>query len=318
MKTTCRVRDGFVAGLLAGLVVVFLFVFYDLGQRAPLQTPAFLWAAITRQAFTVPMAVAIIGFVVIHFLAWGGLGTFAVFLIRWLSLPLDVLIGATYGLLFASSVFYLSVSGIPEELVFSAPSWPAVLFVNGVGGAVMFLHMERSSVQLNLRSLMRFFRPNEVTRQGFYTGLVGGSVVGVWFLILDVILRGPLYTPATLGMILFQGGVGTGIGSVDVTLMPALGYGLWHFAFFMMVGVLMWVHFDVGATVQFLFLQLLCVSIALDLSLIVMAVSLESWILRELTWWAILIGNGLAAVAMGGYLMKRRPYDQKDLWLESL
>ena len=318
MRTTCRVRDGFVAGLLAGLVVAVLFLFYDLGQRAPLQTPAFLWAAVTRQAFTVPLAVSIIGFVVIHFLAWGGLGTFAAFSIRWLNLPLDVLLGTTFGLLFASLVFYLGISGTPEEFVFSAPSWPAVLFVNGVGGAVMFLQMERSSVQLDLRGLIRFFKPSEVTRQGLYTGLVGGSVVGVWFLILDTIVREPLYTPATLGMILFQGGVGTGMGSVDVTLMPALGYGLWHFAFFLIVGVLMWNHFDGEGTAQFLFLQLMCVSIALDLSLIVVAVLLENWILRELTWWAILIGNGLAAVAMGGYLLKRRPYDRKDLRLGNL
>jgi len=231
---------------------------------------------------------------------------------------LDVLLGTTYGLLFASLVFYLGISGTPEGFVFSVPSWPAVLFVNGVGGAVMFLQMERSIVQLDLRGLIRFFRPSEVTRQGLYTGLVGGSVVGVWFLILDAIVREPLYTPATLGMIIFQGGVGTGIGSVDVTLMPALGYGLWHFAFFLIVGVLMWCHFDEEGTVQSRFFQLMCVSIALDLSLIVMAVLLESWILRELTWWAILIGNGLAAVAMGGYLMKRRPYDRKDLRLGNL
>ena len=80
----------------------------------------------------------------------------------------------------------------------------------------------------------------------------------------------------------------------------------------------MWNHFDGEGTAQFLFLQLMCVSIALDLSLIVVAVLLENWILRELTWWAILIGNGLAAVAMGGYLMKRRPYDCKDLRLGNL
>jgi len=164
---------------------------------------------------------------------------------------------------------------------------------------------------------MRFLRPSEVTRQGLYTGLVGGSVVGVWFLMLDAVLREPLYTPATLGMILFQGGIGTGIGSVDVALLPALGYGIWHFAFFMLAGVLMWRHFDISATAQFLLLQLLCVSGALDLSLIVMAVSLESWILRELTWWAIVIGNGFAAAAMGGYLMKYRLYDRKTFDLRT-
>lgn len=307
MKATYRVRDGFVAGLIAGVVVAVLFVFYDLGQRVPLRTPTLFWTAVTRQVFMGPTTVGVIGYAVIHSIVWAGLGGLAALFVRWLRLPVDLLIGSTYGLLLSSLVFYFGVNGATKGLVLSMPGWPAVFVANGVGGAVMFMYMEWSRSGLDFRRLMKFLRPTEVTRQGLYTGLMGGGVVALWFLILDVVLREPLYTPSALGMILFRAGVGTGIGSVDAAVIPALGYGIWHFAFFTLLGVLMCVHLDSGTKGRSFLLQLLCVSLLLDLSVVVIVVSLESWILRELTWWAIFIGNGFSAAAMGGYLFKQSP-----------
>ena len=50
--------------------------------------------------------------------------------------------------------------------------------------------------------------PMTVYLEGIRAGLVGASIIALWFLIVDTIAGRPLYTPTVLGAALFHGGAG--------------------------------------------------------------------------------------------------------------
>jgi len=310
------IRDGLIAGLLAGFVLAVLFYFYDLGQGAPLRTPAFLWGAIVNRATADPTPGIVLGYTAIHFVAWGVLGVLAALLIHWAGLPRNLLIGAAYGLFTCSFVFYLGLIRAPDELVLSAPGWPAVFFGNTLAGIVMFTHLHWVSTEPGVTGVLSFLRAHPVTRQGIVAGLIGGVVVAAWFLLIDSVLRAPLFTPAALATVLFQGGGAP--GAVEIAAGPVLGYSLVHFTFFILFGVLL-----SGLVMQVerfppLVFGLLILFVVFEVFFIAMVAMLGRWILEELAWWSILIGNILAAVAMGTYMWRVHPELAKRLTSEAL
>ena len=299
---TRRVRHGLVGGLLGGFVLAVLFYFYDLGQGQPLQTPAFLWGALVRRAEVEPTAGIIAGFTAIHFAAWGGLGMLAAALVRWAGLPRNVLIGALYGLLVCSLTFYAGLIRAPAELVLSAPDWPAVFFGNALAGIVMFTHMHWVSSEPGIIGMMNFLQTHEATRHGIYAGLLGAFAVAVWFLIIDTILRVPFYTPAALATVLFRGGATT--GQVQVAVAPVLGYTVAHFAFFVLFGVIVSGLARQAVKFPALALCILVLFVVFEVFFVAMVAMLAGWILEELAWWSILVGNVFAALVMGAYLWR--------------
>lgn len=306
MRLTARaVRDGLAAGLLAGLVLAVLFYFYDLGQGAPLRTPAFLWGAILQRGELEPTAGVVIGFTIVHFIAWGALGLLACVLIGWAGLPRNLLIGAAYGLFACSLVFYLGLIRAPVDQVLSAPGWPAVFFGNAVAGVVMFTHLHWVGSEPGVTGFLDFLQTHRTTRVGITAGLIGALAVAVWFLIVDAIARVPFFTPAALGALLF--GEVSGAEDVVIAVGPVLGYSFVHFAFFILFGVTL-----AGLTEQIrrfppLVFGLLILFVVFEVFIVAMAAILGRWILQELAWWSILIGNLLAALAMGAYMWRAYP-----------
>ena len=316
MNMDRRVRHGLVAGLLAGFVLAVLFYFYDLGQGTPLRTPAFLWGAIVNRASVEPSVGVVIGFTIIHFLAWAGLGMLAAVLVRWAGLPRNVFIGAAYGLFACSFVFYLGLIRAPDELVLSAPGWPAVFFGNALAGIVMFTHMHWVSTEPGVVGAMNFLKTHETTRHGIYAGLIGAVIVAVWFLIIDTALREPLYTPAALATILFRGGGGP--ANVQILLAPVLGYSIAHFAFFTLFGVMLSGLTDQVSKFPPLAFGVLILFVVFEVFFIAMVAVLGRWVLEELAWWSILIGNIFAALAMGAYMWRAHPELAERLTAESV
>ena len=298
-------RDGLIAGLLAGVVLAVLFYFYDLGQGAALRTPAFLWGAIIDRAPADPTTGVIIGYTVLHFLAWGGLGILAAILIDWAGLPRNILIGAAYGLFACSLVFYAGLVRAPVDVVLSAPGWPAVFFGNTLAGIVMFTHLHWVSTEPGMVGMMSFLQAHDVTRRGIIAGLLGAIVVAAWFLIVDSLLREPLYTPSALASVLFGGGVNP--DPVDIQPGPVVAYSLVHLTFFIVFGVAL---AGIASKVEAfppLVLGLAVLFIVFDVFFISMVAVLGRWVLAELAWWSILLGNVLAAAAMGIYLWRAHP-----------
>jgi hypothetical protein len=306
MSLTARaVRDGIAAGLLAGLVLAVLFYFYDLGQGAPLRTPTFLWSAILQRGELEPTAGVLIGFTIVHFIVWAVLGLLACVLIGWAGLPRNLFIGAAYGLFACSLVFYLGLVRAPIDQVLSAPGWPAVFFGNAIAGVVMFTHLHWVGSEPGITGFVDFVQAHRTARVGITAGLIGALTVAIWFLIVDVIAREPFFTPAAIGALLFQGG--SGVEDVTVAVGPVLGYSFVHFTFFILFGVTL-----SGLTEQVrrfppLVFGLLILFVVFEVFFIALVAILGRWMLQELAWWSILIGNVLAAVTMGVYMWRAYP-----------
>ncbi|MGH7331741.1 MAG: hypothetical protein ACREKS_03135, partial [Candidatus Rokuibacteriota bacterium] len=75
-----------------------------------------------------------------------------------------------------------------------------------------------------------------VLREGIVTGLIGATVVALWFLLFDFARGKPLFTPALLGNALFYG-VNNPLG-LEVTLGPVFGYTIIHGLAFIAFGVI--------------------------------------------------------------------------------
>jgi hypothetical protein len=142
-------------------------------------------------------------------------------------------------------------------------------------------------------------------REGLLTGVIGAVVVALWFLVLDLVVGRLLFTPAALGSALFQGAEGP--QAVQITASTVLSYTFVHVAAFMVVGVVfaaLVMQAERQTSVLMAVVLLFVVSLTLAMGL--MAI-LASWVLAELTWWGIAIGNLLAAAAMAGFLWMRHP-----------
>ena len=133
-------------------------------------------------------------------------------------------------------------------------------------------------------------------REGIIAGLIGGALVAVWFLIYDAARGRPFRTPSVLGTATFQGLADP--GAVAVTPGMIVQYTVLHGVVFAMIGILL--AFLVASAqgqpsrLLTLFIAVMCFEVAF--------LALLTWlarpVLNELAWWAILVGNVLAAGGM--------------------
>jgi hypothetical protein len=146
---------------------------------------------------------------------------------------------------------------------------------------------------------------SHVVREGAITGVIGAATVAVFFLIVDGIAGRILFTPAALGSAVFLGA--TAAAEVRVSLTTIAGYTLLHVLAFALIGVVTaslargverYPRFIVGAVL------LVVTSAVFFIGLLAIA---AVWILDTLGWWSVLIGNLLAALAMGSYLWRVHP-----------
>jgi hypothetical protein len=136
-------------------------------------------------------------------------------------------------------------------------------------------------------------------REGVIAGMIGAAIVAVWFLIYDAARGHPFRTPALLGAATFKGVQNP--AEVATSAHLVVEYTVLHGVVFAMIGVLI-AYLVVSAQRQpsrllMMFIVLMCFE--------VFFLALLTWlahpVLNELTWWAILIANALAAVGMLTY-----------------
>jgi len=143
-----------------------------------------------------------------------------------------------------------------------------------------------------------------VGREGIVAGLTGAASVAVWFLLFDAIQGAPLRTPAVLGRV-----IGAVVGSqpipeahsVAVTIAPILGYTIVHGLAFIVAGLIIALLVGGAEREPAMLLALLVFLTAFEVFFLALVVFLARPLLGVLTWWAILIGNFLAAVSMLAY-----------------
>lgn len=138
-------------------------------------------------------------------------------------------------------------------------------------------------------------------RRGLFAGFLAGSVVAIWFLIVDIVTAVPLRTPDFLVQILF------GITDETATIPLIIAYTVLHYAVFAMIGVVTArfcsrlpprAYLPVGIVVGFLLFDLIFYG-----SLLVSGVN----VLDALGWPVVLAGNILAGITLLEYLRLSAP-----------
>jgi hypothetical protein len=154
---------------------------------------------------------------------------------------------------------------------------------------------------------------SRVYADGLIAGLVGATVIALWFLVLDALAGRPFYTPTVLGTALFRGGEGLeSPGTLPVDFEVVMSFTWVHVLTFLVIGVaasrliaLAERDSNFGFGVVLLFVVF---SFGFVLACMVFAGS----VLRAIPGPTILIGNLLAAAAMTAVFRRRHP----DLHIE--
>ena len=145
----------------------------------------------------------------------------------------------------------------------------------------------------------------------FYAGALGGSVVALFFLVVDVARGAPLLTPTVIGAALFSGTAPAEVTRPELGVVAA--YTLVHFAVFGGLGALISVlvheaelHSNHPAVLLFAIFG------AFEVSFFGAATVLLPGVVAWLGYGQIALANLFAAAAIGGFLVwSHRP----DLWV---
>lgn len=295
--------SGLIAGLLGGAVLIVCYFAFDLVRAEPLATPTFLSRGLLGKGALEVTSLHMALFTALHFLAFMTLGVVAALVTEATGTPRNAWTGAAFGLFVLSLVFYgaLIISGAG---VIAAPAWPVVFFANLVAGLVIIAWLRRS-LEGGIAGFGSGLLDNRIVREGVAAGLLGAAVVAVWFLIVDMVVGRPLYTPAALGSAMLYGAAAA--DAVLVSPATVLGYTLYHVAAFTFLGITASALVTQAGKFPPLFFGLILLFVVFETFVVLLVAMLGAWLMQELAWWAILVGNILAATAMGVYLARRHP-----------
>lgn len=146
--------------------------------------------------------------------------------------------------------------------------------------------------------------------EGTDVGVIGGLVVAVWFLALDLLAGIPLRTPSLLGQVVL---FGDPTPQTEVIFGAVLVYTAFHFLVFALLGMglVALVHWGIeNPVVRYALLPLFLVFEVMFYGLIE--------VLSERThelfpFWTVVGANTLAALCMGAYLWFRHPAFRRSI-----
>jgi hypothetical protein len=142
--------------------------------------------------------------------------------------------------------------------------------------------------------------------EGMVAGVVGASIIALWFLLVDTIAGRPFHTPAVLGAALFREGAGlTGNGTVTPSLELVLGFTWVHYLVFMLIGVgaaRLLALAEHNANLGFGIVLFFAV---FEFGFLLASMIFAEGALQQLAWPAVVVGNLLAAGGMCWVLWRR-------------
>ena len=153
---------------------------------------------------------------------------------------------------------------------------------------------------------------SSMLREGVIAGVIGATVVAVWFLVVDVIAGHPLYTPEALGrgVLGIFGRERAGVvdaGGDSAALVVGI-YTVIHYAAFILVGIVAAAIVRAGERTPAVLAGALILFVAIEVAFYgFTALLAETDTLGTLAWYQIGLANLLAALAMGTYLWRTHP-----------
>ncbi|HEY6089159.1 MAG TPA: hypothetical protein VD771_05175 [Gemmatimonadaceae bacterium] len=148
-------------------------------------------------------------------------------------------------------------------------------------------------------------RPHNFLREGVITGFIGATAIAIWFLIVDTVTGHPFATPIFLGK-----GVVSVLGKNmmgDTAFTQVLGYTVFHYAAFFIVGIVLTVVVHQAERTPAILAGLLVAFVMTTLGFYMIAAAFAQSSLGDIAWAQIFIANLLAAGLMLGYLWRTHP-----------
>ena len=155
-----------------------------------------------------------------------------------------------------------------------------------------------------------------ILREGLVVGLIGAAAVALWFLIVDLVAGRPFFTPAMLGSAVFWGARDP--TQVQVTFAAVIGYTMIHLLAFCVVGTIAAGLASLAESFpSTLFLAVVFFAI-FEFGFYVLVAIVAQPLLGALAWWAVALGNLIAAAGMGYHLWRAHPTIRESLALHPL
>lgn len=148
--------------------------------------------------------------------------------------------------------------------------------------------------------------PRPLVREGVIAGVIGATVIAVWFFFVDMIVSSALFTPTTLGrgMLSVFGPVPVGQSAVFLVIL----YTLFHYAAFVVLGLIAAMIVNLANREPSILLGFVVLFAAIEVGFYAFVGLLQQATpLGSLAWYNVMIGNLLAAAAMGIYLLRAHP-----------
>jgi hypothetical protein len=144
---------------------------------------------------------------------------------------------------------------------------------------------------------------NHVVREGISAGLIGAMAIAAWFAILDAVSGHLLATPVmlgtSLGSLVLQGAAPSTAGAF-------LGYTIFHFGLFAIIGIAFSFVVNGAERVPSAFIGFAMLFVAFEVGWVGWTMVLAEGF-GQLTWLQVFLANLIASVAMGFYMWRQHP-----------
>ncbi len=149
-------------------------------------------------------------------------------------------------------------------------------------------------------------------REGILAGIIGATVIVLWFAMIDISTGRPFNTPDTLGAGLLSI-LGKPAMVPDTLSTRVIIYTIFHYAAFALVGVIIASIVHQSARTPAILAGFLIAFVAFELGAIGLTSLLAESSLGNLAWYQIFIANLLAAAAMFFFMWRRHPNLKRDI-----
>lgn len=147
--------------------------------------------------------------------------------------------------------------------------------------------------------------PRPLIRQGVIAGVIGATVIALWFLVIDLVAGRALFTPLSLGRGLLTAFTYT---TPESTALIVLGYTAVHYAAFVAVGLVAVAIVDAANREPSILMGFVVLFVAMEVGFYAFVGLLQQVTpLGSLAWYNVMAGNLLALAAMGTYLLRAHP-----------
>jgi hypothetical protein len=292
--------DGLVAGLLGGLTVAIWFLIFDFSNGHPFRTPEMLDAALLHvspaPAGSATLALRLIEYSVIHFAAFGLFGL----LVAWLLIAARPTPGYIFSLVAVFAVFEVFFVALVILLKPELRPWIKgfnLLVANLLATAVMssYFFLRNPDIGGNL-----FGSRLSIVTEGILAGLLGGTIVAAWFLLLDINVGAPLRTSAALGAAF----LGNGNPNEHLSLF-VLGYTVMHFAVFIVLGIVSALVLSASHSQPPFRIGLVLLFAVLEIFFFGVITMVDDSLFDVISSTRVTLGNLLACLGMVGFLYLR-------------